>query len=71
VCWLDVAMVGHEVKSFCRIDRAHRGLRGDHSDGGRDGPEPGAAAEGRSDSGGWRRPAILPRDAKARRAGGE
>src|SRR4051812_47721076 len=60
----------------CRHDRswerslvgsafAHRGLRGDHSGGGRDGPEPEAEAEGRSSSGGWRRPAILLRDAKA------
>ncbi len=56
--------------------RAHRGLRGDHSGGRRNGPEPErdlsaeahraqAEAEGRSDSGGWRRPAILAGDAKA------
>jgi len=66
VCWLDVAMVGHEVKSFCRIDRAHRGLRGDHSDGGRDGPEPGASAEGRSASGGWQRCGYFASRCKAR-----
>ena len=41
---------------LCRIGRAHRGLRGDHSDGGRNGPEPEAErrAEAAAEDGGGR-----------------
>src|SRR5215831_9121549 len=49
------------VRSFRWIGRAHRGLHGDHPDGGRTGPAPG----GPKHSGGWRSPTILLRDAKA------
>src|SRR5262249_6461837 len=49
------------ARSFRWIGRAHRGLHGDHPDGGRTGPAPG----GPKHSGGWRSPTILLRDAKA------
>jgi hypothetical protein len=51
---------------LCRIGRDHRGLRGDHSDGRRNGPNPEQSG-GPKRSGGWRRPAILLRDAKRAR----
>ncbi len=52
---------------LCRIGRAHRGLRGDHSDGGRSGPEPESKrrAEAPAEDGGGA--AILLRDAKRAR----
>src|SRR5690606_1812948 len=53
-----------------RQDRDPRGLHGDEARG-RAGPAPGAKRKGRSDSGGWRIPAILPRDGKARSAAGK
>ena len=62
----DVVMIGHGMRSSCWIGRAHRGLRGDHSDGGRNGPAPGAARRaGAPAEDGWGA-AILLREAKAR-----
>ena len=44
-------VVGRHGDVLSRIGRAHRGLRGDHSDGGRTGPAPRAAGAQRRTAG--------------------
>ncbi len=55
-------MVGHGKRSLCRIGRAHRGLRGDHSTAGGTGQNPDGAEAAAEDGGGR---LFLFRDAKA------
>jgi hypothetical protein len=57
-------MIGHVEEVLCRIDRARRGLRGDHLTASETDQNPKRSV-GPKRSGGWRSPVILSRDAKA------
>jgi len=71
VRWLEVGdvAVGRHGVAFCRIGRAHRGLRGDHTTAGGPGLHRGARRQRPERSGGRRGLAILARDVKRSRLG--